>query len=193
MTQVKWLAVVALVLIGVSAYFAVGQRPEYSIKDYLIPSGAQGNLSVPERDFRSTIDEAQERVVQLFARAKRFDQFQRGVAWVALGISSVVVVIAGFFGRRIDVAGEGVAAKDVLGIAARSSQLYRLVGILLALSTVAGFLSQQLEGEAKRDSADAKTLNQAIIEATQVLYSSSSTEVQARLALQKLKGEMSAL
>ncbi len=113
---------------------------------------------------------------------------------MALAVTAIVAIIAGFFGRRVDPSSSGATTvESVLGESNNSKQQIRVIGVLLALSTVCGLFAQQLESESTQRNTAAKALNQAIIEATQILYSDASNKVQARYILQKLQGQIAEL
>jgi hypothetical protein len=194
MTVKQWspayaLLTAAVLVLGLAfLVFDLRQAQQLEPEAQLSPVGFQENLPIPEKEFAPALKRAQDEMRHRFSQAAYLQKWRRGLSWSALALSGILTLIAGFLGRPLSSTNSTpLTMADILGEQQRSRNTVRVIGVMIALITVLGLFTQQLDSEADRTVSSAKELNQTIIETTNILYDSESRPNKARVALAELE------
>ncbi len=185
------LSFLTLLLCGLFVFFDLQLTGLPTSRPVLIPTGLQGELPIPEKEFTPILDKAKQEMTNRFASAGRLRDWSRILGWIAIGCSVFVTLVAGFLGKTIKPDNQAPPTiADVFGEQQKSKKMVRIISVLIALATACSLVSNRLESDAKTYAAAAVELNKAVIKTTETLYDTNTNIVKARVVLAELQGVM---
>jgi hypothetical protein len=168
-----------------SAYRPTGREP-------LAVSGFEGTLPIPEDKFTPVLEKAKSAVKARYENANRCLRLGRYSGWIGFILTSLMTVLAGLYGGS-GRGGEALsddhtkALKQVLEEQRLSQGLVRVIGVLIAVSTLPASFSQRLQTEAAQYASSARDLNKIVLNAYDKLYDSSTKLGEAHRVLNELE------
>jgi hypothetical protein len=148
----------------------------------------KGNLPLPEDEIKKSLTEAQSELNRRLERASFDRQWARAANWTAFLLASVLTVIAGSYGTSVKQGEEAAATlAAVMKEQQTSKSLTRLLGAMIALTTLPGMLSQRLEAEAASYTSSGRELYRVYAESRSKLYDPNTSKKDADEALQRLE------
>jgi hypothetical protein len=188
---------IGLILIAGSVWLIVFERavrPDYHAtgREPLAVSGFEGRLPIPEETFTPALEKAKSEVKTRYANANWCLRVGRYCGWIGFVLTSLLTVVAGLYGGS-GRGGESLseddreALKQVLNEQKLSKGLVRVIGVLIAVSTLPALFSQRLQTEAAQYANSARDLNKVVLTAYDKLYDSSTTLGQAHRILNELE------
>lgn len=177
-------AVVALAVIGGEAFTQPTRKPPMPF-DVV---GFQGVLPIPKAEFTPVIDEAKQKLESHFQNLAELELWRKITAVVALVGSAALAFVAGFYGHTAATdANGGAELKSISGARISSARTIRLIGILVAITTTINLTKQYIGSERTEALRRADKLHATIMESSDLLFDSDSTERVARSALIRLE------
>ncbi len=180
------LALLTLVICGLLVWFDLDRANLPDESPPLQPTGVQGALPVAESVFAPQLENAKAEMRRRYSVASLYRNWGRGFRWIALLVSATVTLIAGFYGKKVE-PGSQPSQEDIIENQNTSARLARVIGLLIAGSTVLAVFSQQLDSESMQAAAAADKLNEEIISATETLYNPATTTPLAQVVLIRLE------
>ena len=168
-----------------SAYHSTGREP-------LAVSGFEGQLPIAEEKFTPVLERAKSEVKARYKNANWCLTLGRCSGWIGFILTSLMTVLAGLYGGS---GGGGKALsedhtkalKQVLEEQRLSKGLVRVIGVLIAVSTLPASFSQRLQTEAAQYANSARDLNKIVLNAYDKLYDSSTRLGEAHRVLNELE------
>lgn len=189
---------IGLALAGGSAayiwYQSTAPSPPLELKKGPEPIGAEGHLPIPEDKFLPDLEKAKAVVTRQYGYAKSCRFWGRVAGWAGLLLTSAMTILAGFYGGRPAADGNAAATlEQLLKEQQRSKGLMRVVGVLVATSTLPALFAQKLESDAAGFATSGRELNKVLLTATDKLYDTKTKPPEARRALNELAEAVEAL
>lgn len=152
-----------------------------------------------EAEFRQLTDEASRLATVLAQQGRQAARWSEYADWLAFGLSSLIMILAGYFGRLPESGGDALAVAHALqagegakkkGRAKRAvsspSRFAAMVGVAAALVATATGASNRLQASSARSLDSAKVVSEALGKASRAAASASS-EAEVAGALQDLR------
>ena len=170
------IAIAALVFYYTSSTAPLFEPP----KSILAEGSAWSTESVlDKREYQPVLDEAYNELGRRYKNVRELRWWAKCVGYVGLALVSVVTLIMGSYG--IQSATSPDKLQEAINEQKLSKGLTRLVGLLIALSTLPGAISQRLETDATELAASGRDLWSQVAAVEQKLVDRNATvpEVQA--------------
>jgi hypothetical protein len=147
-----------------------------------------GTLKIEESKFLPKLDAAKKEMRRRFDEAAMMRHWSRVAGWAGFICTALMTVVAGFYGTRSS-AGQSPAdaVQAVLQEQEKSRGLIRIVGALVAISTLPGLLAQRLDSEGGQYLTSARELNKVISNAVEKLYDPATSLSAAHKTLLELE------
>lgn len=193
---IRVLIVVMISMLCASLILSTTSKKRYEYVEPVTFVGAKANLAMSDEQFAPIIEAAKKKLDELYTESKWLDQAQRYITWFSIFVVGLVTVLAGLLGKPLNsTLGDGVvdSSEKLLAEANKNLGSMRIVTIFVALSTVSGLVSQQLDSLSLEVNSSANNLNQELISLTKILYDSNSSEAEARVSLQRFENLIKSL
>lgn len=180
-------AVLAIIVLGI---YSIDQHSQHVYQEYLSPVGFDGTLAVAESEVKPVLDMSEEKIASLLNESKEYSAVSNLISWVSVLSASVIMIISGFFGYKSGIDNSTIDANLDKVEKSLKPRWFKAILLLIAIGNVCTLFTQKFDQISTEKNLKAKELNLKLVEASQVIFDSKSTEAQVRLLLRGLKFEV---
>lgn len=183
-------AVIAALLVGGATLVVFLKSPETkplpAPESSLVTGSALSNDTVLEKaEFQPVLDQAFAELGRRYSSYESLRWWSKAIGYCGLVLTSLLTLLAGFYGFQGTTA--PTQMQQLIDEQKLSKGLTRLVGILIAFTTLPGAVSQRLDTDAAAIAASGRELWQAISGAEQKLVDPNAATAEARSLLFKVQ------